>query len=107
MTLGRHGGGWQIFTGDGKVEEQSYGRFPDPPHKENFIQSVRSRKRPNADIEEGHKSATLVHLGNIAYRLGGRTLRFDGKTERFVGDAEANGLIKRDYRSKFAVPDVV
>ena len=107
MTLGRHGGGWQIFTGDGKVEEQSYGRFPDPPHKEDFIQSVRSRKRPNADIEEGHKSATLVHLGNIAYRLGGRTLRFDGKTETFIGDAEANGLIKRDYRPKFAVPDVV
>jgi hypothetical protein len=48
-----------------------------------------------------------VHLGNISYRLGGRKLRFDAKTETFVDDAEANRLLKRDYRAGFAVPEIV
>ncbi len=107
MILGRHGGGWQVFTGDGKVVEQLYGRFPDPPHKENFIRCIKNRELPNADIEEGHRSAVLVHLGNIAYRVGGRKLRFDRTTETFRGDKDANALIKREYRAPFVIPEKV
>ena len=106
MILGRHGGGWQVFTNDGKVVDQMYGRFPDSPHKENFVQSIRSRDLPNADVEEGHRSAVLVHLGNIAYRTG-RKLKFDAKTEQIVGDADANRLVKREYRQRFAIPEKV
>ena len=47
----------------------------------NFLDCVRDGKRPNADIEEGHKSTRLCHLGNIAYRTGAGTLRFDAATE--------------------------
>ena len=107
MILGRHGGGWQVFTGDGKVVEQVFGRFPDPPHKANFIQCIKNRKLPNADIEEGHRSAVLVHLGNIAYRVGGRKLHFDKATERFRTDKDANALIKREYRAPFVIPEKV
>jgi len=107
MIIGRHGGGWQIFTADGKVVDQMYGRFPDAPHKENFIRCIRSRHLPNADIEEGHKSALLAHLGNISYRLGGRALRFDAKRETFTGDREACGLLKREYRAPYVVPERV
>jgi predicted dehydrogenase len=107
MIIGRHGGGWQIFTADGKVVDQMYGRFPDAPHKENFIRCIRSRQLPNADIEEGHKSALLAHLGNISYRLGGRALRFDARKEAFVGDREACGLLKREYRAPYVVPERV
>jgi predicted dehydrogenase len=41
-------------------------------HFENFLNAVRSRKSSdlNADVEEGHLSAALCHLGNISYRLG-------------------------------------
>ena len=78
-----------------------------PMHKENFIQSIRTRSLPNADIGEGHRSATLVHLGNIAYRVGGRSLRFAPSSETFVDDAAANRLLKRDYRDKFQVPEIV
>ena len=41
-------------------------------HFANFLQAVRSRKIGdlNADIEEGHLSSALCHLGNISYRLG-------------------------------------
>ncbi len=107
MIVGRHGGGWQVFTNDGKVESQMFGRFPDAPHKEDFIQSIRTRKLPNADIEEGHRSALLAHLGNISYRLGGRKLHFDAKTETFVGDKKANAMLKREYREPYVVPERV
>jgi len=72
---------------------------------ERFINGVRSRKIEDlgVDIEEGHLSSALCHLGNIAYRLG-RTLRFDPKTETFPGDAEASAMLTRKYREPFVVP---
>ncbi len=78
---------------------------------ENFIDCVRSRKAEdlNAPIEEGHISATLVHLANVSYRLG-RTLSFDPETEQVIGDNEANRLLReadRGYRPGFQIPDKV
>jgi len=58
-----------------------------------------------ADIAEGHTSALLCHLGNIAYRTG-RRLTFDGKTETFVGDDEANRYLTREYRKGYELPTV-
>lgn len=107
MTIGRHGGGWQVTTSGGKVVEQMYGRFPDAPHQQNFIDCVKARKRPNADVETLHNSVALVHLGNIAHRVGNRKLRFDAKTERFIDNAEANKLVKRTYRKKYEIPEQV
>ncbi len=106
MIMGRHGGGWQVFTKDGEVVAQEYGRFPDEPHKDNFLECIRSRKLPTADIEKGHISAILVHMGNISYRLGGRKLCFDPVTETFDDD-EANQYVKRDYRKPYVIPDEV
>lgn len=107
MYLGRHSGGWQVFAPDWKGEPFEYGREGVPVHMENFIDCVRSRKRPNADIEEGHLSTLLCHLGNIAHRVGNRRLVFDSATESFVNDAEANRLVKRAYRAPWVVPDKV
>ncbi len=81
----------------------------DDTHFQNFIDCVKSRKAENliADIEEGHYSALLCHLGNIAYRTG-RRLEFDGATERFTGDGaeKANALLTREYRKGFELPKV-
>jgi len=111
MCIGRMGGGWQVFARPKArkpvVAEQMFGRYPAPAHKENFVQSVKSRKRPNADIEIGHKSVLLVHYANISYRLGGRKLRIDPKTEQFLDDPEAMGLFKRKYRKPYVVEEVV
>ncbi len=107
MIVGRHGGGWQVFTNDGKVMAQEHGRFPEDPHKANFINCIRSRELPYADIEEGHLSAVMVHMGNIAYRTGKRKLDFDSKTESFIGDDLANSLLKREYRKPYVIPEVV
>ncbi len=63
----------------------------------NFIDCVKSRQKPTADIEIGHVSSTLCHLGNIAYRLD-REVRFDPINFNFGNDTEANSLLQREYR---------
>jgi len=107
MTVGRHGGGWQVTTSGGKVVEQMYGRVPDYDHQINFLECIKTRKRPSADVGILHDSCALVHLGNIAHRVGNKKLRFDPKAERFIDSDEANKLVKRQYRSKYAVPEQV
>lgn len=66
-------------------------------HIRNFIDCMRSRQRPIADVEEGHLTATMCHLGNIATRLG-RALQWDATKETFTGDKEANAMLERPYR---------
>src|ERR1700691_4396995 len=68
----------------------------------NFIDVVRSRKQADlfAPVAEGAISTTLVHLANISYRLG-RTLHFDPVSYSCEGDAEANGMFRREYRKPF------
>ena len=111
MILGRHGCGWQVFDHpkDRKpvIVEQQNGPFPDHAHFDNFVESIRERKLPNADIEEGHRSTLMCQLANISYRLGGRKLIVDPQTETIVGDAEANKLLKREYRAPWVVPEKV
>lgn len=113
MFLGRHGGGWQVFTRakqmsrPGELVAQASGRFPDPPHQADFVDAIRSERLPNGDIEEGHRSAVMVHLANIATRLGGRRLAFDARTESIPGDPEASRLLKREYRAPYVIPEMV
>jgi predicted dehydrogenase len=74
---------------------------------ERFIAGVRSRNPDNlgVDIEDGHLSSGLCHLGNIAHRLG-RTVDFDPQTETFPGDDQANAMLSRDYRKPYVVPEI-
>ena len=72
-------------------------------HMGNFVDCMRSRELPIADVEIGHRSTTMCHLGNIA-RWTGRKLRWDPVAERFENDDEANGLLSREGRAPYAVP---
>ena len=74
-------------------------------HVQDFLDRIRDGKTPLADIEEGHKSTRLCHLGNIAHRVG-RSLKFDAATETIPGDKEANQLLGREYRKGFELPTV-
>ena len=91
------GGGYTILGMDGK--EMSKGTGPDSqqPHLINFLDCVRTGKRPAADIDEGHKSTLLCHLGNIAYRTG-RTLNTNPRNGHIEGDREAMEQWSREYR---------
>jgi predicted dehydrogenase len=110
MIVGRHGGGWQVFDRPKDrqpvVKEQAFGRFPDAEHKQNFLDCIRSRELPNADIEKGHISTSLVHYSTISYRLGGVKLDIDEKTG-VPKNPEAAQYWKRDYRVPYIVPDEV
>ncbi|MFO0880050.1 MAG: Gfo/Idh/MocA family oxidoreductase [Gemmataceae bacterium] len=92
--------GWHVHNG---IEAGGKPTGYERPHLRNFIDCIKSGKRPNADIEIGHHSTRLCHLGNIAYRLG-RTLKFDPTTETIPGDADANALLGRTYRKGFELP---
>jgi predicted dehydrogenase len=111
MIVGRHGCGWQVFDRpkdrNPVVAQQQNGPFPDDEHFDNFVQSVRSRSAPNADIEEGHRSTLMCQLANVSYRLGGRKLVLDPLTETLANDAEANKMLKREYRKPWVVPEQV
>ena len=95
--------GWHVRDGDGAAEKADTDL--EKKHQQNFVDCVRSGKTPNADIEEGHKSTRLCHLGNIAFRTG-RALQFDAATETIVGDPGANKLLGREYRKGFELPAV-
>lgn len=75
-------------------------------HMRNWLQCVRERKQPLADVEIGHRSATVCHLGNIARQLG-RRLEWDPAAERFPGDDEANKLLHRPRRAPYKHPERV
>lgn len=94
--------GWNV-TMDGKVVENYPGEEDSLALVRDFIACVKSRERPLADIEIGHISTTLAHLGTISQRVG-RKLRWDGAAERFPEDEEANGLLGREYRKPFELP---
>lgn len=101
-TLLFEGDSWKVRGGDDAAEKPKGDMVGD--HIKNFVASIRGEAKPNADIEVGHKSTTLCHLGNIAYRTG-KTLRFDAKTET-TDDAAANKLLGREYRKGFELPAV-
>ncbi|MHC4677727.1 MAG: Gfo/Idh/MocA family protein [Planctomycetota bacterium] len=116
MCFGRHGGGWQVFEGDSRIRESravvsepaglKFGSIIDA-HFDDFVNCIRTRKRPKADVEQVHYSMTLCHLANISYRVGNRKLSFDGATETFANDAEANRYLKGSYRKPWVVPENV
>ena len=111
MFVGRHGGGWQVFVRTKAekpvVKAEENGRFPDPEHKENFVSCIRSRKLPNADVEQAHLSTLLPQYANISMRLGGVKLTTDPKTESIVGNDEAARMLRRTYRSPWVIADEV
>jgi len=75
----------------------------DSSHISNWLSCIRSRKTPKADVEIGHRSATVCHLGNIARYLG-RKLKWDPVKEQFPGDAEANSYLDRARRKGYELP---
>jgi predicted dehydrogenase len=101
MYLGRHGGGWQVFGADMKLLAEKTGYFPDEVHHRNFIECIRSRKTPNAPIEQGVKSATMINLANLSYRTGKKSLGFDAAAGVILDNTEAAALDKRTYRKGY------
>lgn len=71
-------------------------------HMANFLQCCRTRRQPICNVNVGHRSCSVCHLGTIATRFfPGQQLRWNPQDERFVGErAEAaNTHLGRTYRA--------
>ncbi|MDB5122592.1 MAG: ycjS [Mucilaginibacter sp.] len=71
-------------------------------HYKDFLQAIRDRTKPVADVEIGHRTATVCNIGNIAYQLK-RPLHWNPHKEEFKNDDEANRLRSREMRKEWIV----
>jgi len=71
-------------------------------HHDNWLDCIASRQRPICDVEIGHRSVTVCHLGNIALKLG-RELEWDPAAERFNSDEQANRQLSRPKRGPWTL----
>ncbi len=100
-------GRWRAFGGDAKPVAEEQGGYNDEGHVCNFLECMRTRARPAADLETvGHPSSLLCHLGNAAWRAG-RTLRFDPATYTILDHPEDGKYLSRpEYRKPWLLPAI-
>jgi predicted dehydrogenase len=70
---------------------------PTAMHTKNFVDFVRARKEPFANIDAGCRSTVVPLIGNIAAKTG-QKLKWDAASESFTNSEEANALLFREYR---------
>jgi predicted dehydrogenase len=104
LILG-HTTGWRLYGPKMKLIAERKGPVTLPAHHTNFFDCIRGdQQQLNAGIGEGHRAAAIVHLANIAARVGG-VLSFDPQTERIKNNPQGDALVKRTYRDDhWAVP---
>jgi predicted dehydrogenase len=105
----------RIYVDRGKLESDPAGIVQEPlkdadvklyhsdNHHTDWYQCIKSGQWPICDVEIGHRSAAVCHLGNIASRLG-RKIRWDPVKEQIVGDAEAAQMQRYAYRAPWKLP---
>jgi hypothetical protein len=72
-------------------------------HLANWLECIKTRNRPNAYAETGHRTASICHLVNTVKQLA-RRLHWDPAVEQFVGDDQANALLSRPRRKGYELP---
>lgn len=92
------GNGYTIHDIKGVEIAKGTGTGGSETHLQNFVDAIRGVAKPNAEIEEGHRSTLLCHLGNIAWRTA-HTVRFDAASQRIIDDPAATKLWAREYRA--------
>ena len=89
----------EVLLSDLSEEDQKkIKEMPDPEPLVSFAEAVKTRKRTGGNADAANRSATLMHLANIAIRTG-RKLRYDPVKEQIVGDEEANRLVNPPMRA--------
>jgi predicted dehydrogenase len=94
---------------DPKLAEKWEGEgFIAKGHIQNWFDCIKSRGKPIADVEIGHRTATIGHLINIVRQVGhqGQTFRWDPVAERFTNSDEGNKLLDRPRRKGWELPEV-
>jgi predicted dehydrogenase len=107
MRIGRHGGGFQAFNAQGDIVAQETGHQPNEDHIANFIDCIRTRQKPNADVEDARYSALLIQLANISSRSGNKKLTYDPANNSILDPEASNRYIRRKDRAPWIIPDKV
>ena len=105
--------GWTFYPSKGGAknvhQDPSFDNEKDghnvPPLWQDFLECIETGRTPVASAEIGHLATNLSLLGMLSYKLG-RSIDWDGEKELIPGDAEANALLKREYRGEWEYPDV-
>jgi predicted dehydrogenase len=96
-TIAIDDSGFTIYDPDRRVVEKGPAGRGDAQHLANFLDAIRDGTALNADVEEGHKSTLLCHLGNIAVRTG-QPLTIDPESGHILNNTAAEALWAREYR---------
>jgi predicted dehydrogenase len=88
--------------GEAPLPDNAIHLYKSYSHTKDFLDCMRSRKKPICDVEIGCRSVTVCHLGNLAY-WNHRHLRWDPVKESFIGDKEANQWLDRPKRGPWKV----
>ncbi|MEE3296048.1 MAG: Gfo/Idh/MocA family oxidoreductase, partial [Planctomycetota bacterium] len=79
-------------------DRKKLAEMPDPKRLLGFGDAVKARKPAGGNAEAAHRTVTIMHLANIAIRMG-RKIHFDPVTEQIIGDDEANRLVNQPMRA--------
>ncbi len=93
---------WPDDIAKGKIGSGDKRLYRSHDHMGNWFECIVKGTKPICDVEIGHRSSTMCHLGNIA-RWTGRKLKWDPEKEVFIGDNEANDLIDRKRRGPYTL----
>jgi len=103
--------GWTFYpTGKGKevIHQEPQLNKPDDQNIKqlwaDFLDAIKTGRRPVSDIELGHRSTNLSLLAMLSLKLG-RSLAWDGEKGVVIGDPEANRLLRRPYRGPWRYPE--
>ena len=72
--------------------------LPDPMPLLSFADAVKTRGQAGGHAEAAHRCAAMLHLANIAIRIG-RKIKYDPVKEKIIGDPEANRLVNPPTRA--------
>jgi hypothetical protein len=96
---------WPDDVFETPIKEGDTRLYKSTQHHADWLASIKNRKLPICDVEIGHRSATVCHLGNIAIRAG-RKIQWDPVKEVIVGDTEAAKMTTKEYRKPWKLPVV-
>ncbi len=104
--------GWTFYPDDPKKPTLHQDAQLHQPDDQNirelwadFLQSIKTGRRPVCDIENGHRSTNMSLLAMLSLKLG-RSIRWNGEKEQIIGDSEADKLLRRPYRAPWYYPEV-
>ena len=103
-------GGWTFYPADGAPPRQQPARLNEPDGQKiralwaDFLDAIRTGRRPLSDIEEGHRASVCSRFGIISLRLG-RNVAWDPEREEILGDPEASRLLRCAYRAGWTYPE--